>query len=249
MQFDEVDTHDEMLCAFISGLTDDRSVEKAWKRTVAFMKRSGAEFLNYSYGNTFNDIRYLTTLPPEWRERYREAGYARFDHLVTHCAKRLEPLMVDARKESENQRHPLQTRNMYREVLAQGFRSCITIPLRGHTGTALGAMNLIGSLSLLDLMSTIAGRLGTYVAAAWVAHERLQILLIHETTQRLGLSRQELKCLFWLSGGLRTDQIAERLEVSRPTVDFHFKKAREKLGAATREEALTIALRAGLIGP
>jgi PAS domain S-box-containing protein len=56
------------------------------------------------------------------------------------------------------------------------------------------------------------------------------------------LSPREREVLGLLARGLTGEQIAERLVLSPETVRTHIRNAREKLGASTRVEAVTIAL-------
>jgi len=64
-------------------------------------------------------------------------------------------------------------------------------------------------------------------------------------TEPKSLSRRERQCLTLLAQGLRTQRIAERIAISPATVEFHFKNARKKLGALTREQALAISVQNG----
>lgn len=61
------------------------------------------------------------------------------------------------------------------------------------------------------------------------------------------LSRRQRECLKLLAQGLRTQRIAERIAISPATVEFHFKNARKKLGALTREQALAISVQNGWV--
>lgn len=63
------------------------------------------------------------------------------------------------------------------------------------------------------------------------------------------LSPREREVLLWLAAGLRTAAIAHRMGIESVTVSLHLASARRKLGAKTREQALVIALRDGLIQP
>jgi|SoiMetStandDraft_5_1073268.scaffolds.fasta_scaffold166349_2 DNA-binding CsgD family transcriptional regulator len=63
------------------------------------------------------------------------------------------------------------------------------------------------------------------------------------------LTRREVECLEWLGRGLTCAAIARTLGITTVTVALHLRTARRKLGAATREQALVIALRRGLIDP
>ena len=63
------------------------------------------------------------------------------------------------------------------------------------------------------------------------------------------LTRREIECLEWLGRGLGYGAIAKTLDITVATVALHVRSARKKLGAATREQALVIALRHRLIDP
>ena len=65
----------------------------------------------------------------------------------------------------------------------------------------------------------------------------------------IALSPREKECLLWVAQGLRSKQIADKLGLRPVTVELHLKNARTKLRAATREQAIAIALLNGLISP
>ena len=61
------------------------------------------------------------------------------------------------------------------------------------------------------------------------------------------LTPRELEVLRMLAEGLGNRQIASRLGISDHTVKFHISSILDKLGAATRTEAVTMGIRAGMI--
>jgi DNA-binding CsgD family transcriptional regulator len=61
------------------------------------------------------------------------------------------------------------------------------------------------------------------------------------------LTPREREVLVWLATGLRTTRIADRMGIACVTVNKHLIASRRKLGARTREQALAIAIRDGLI--
>jgi len=74
--------------------------------------------------------------------------------------------------------------------------------------------------------------------------------IVSTLAQHLGeeaLTRREIEVLRALSGGGGNRDIAESLFISEETVKVHVKHIMEKLGAADRTEAVTIAVRRGVI--
>jgi DNA-binding NarL/FixJ family response regulator len=61
------------------------------------------------------------------------------------------------------------------------------------------------------------------------------------------LTVREVEILEMLAEGLSNRTIARRLAISTYTVKFHVASVLDKLGAATRTEAVTMGLRRGLI--
>jgi DNA-binding NarL/FixJ family response regulator len=62
------------------------------------------------------------------------------------------------------------------------------------------------------------------------------------------LTQRELEVLNLLAEGLQHEEIGRRLGISAETVRTHLRKACERLGAATRTQAVATAVRKGLIG-
>lgn len=62
-----------------------------------------------------------------------------------------------------------------------------------------------------------------------------------------GLSRQELTCLRYASGGLSNKLIGNEMHISAFTVKFHLRNALAKLGHSTRTGAVAYAIRNGII--
>jgi len=84
------------------------------------------------------------------------------------------------------------------------------------------------------LEATLAG--GSYLDPA-----------ISRTTSGGKLTQRELDVLGLLAEGLQHEEIGRRLGISSETVRTHLRKACDRLGAATRTQAVATALRMGLI--
>jgi DNA-binding response OmpR family regulator len=104
-------------------------------------------------------------------------------------------------------------------------------------GRQLGADDYVTKPIDFDLLDAIiAARL------AGVARNDLWPKLVE-------LNDREVETLTWAARGKTSSEIAQILELSKRTVDFHIDNAREKLGAATRTEAVLKAATGRLIEP
>lgn len=63
----------------------------------------------------------------------------------------------------------------------------------------------------------------------------------------LPVTSRERECLEGLAQGLTNAGIAKRLHIALPTVALHLANARRKLGARSREQAVALAVKLGLI--
>lgn len=83
--------------------------------------------------------------------------------------------------------------------------------------------------------------------AAWVRPEGMPSADAATYQIRPILNPREIEVLQWLSTGLQTGEIAWRMGIANVTVSKHLQSARRKLKARTREQALAIAIRDGLV--
>ena len=110
-----------------------------------------------------------------------------------------------------------------------------------------------GALSYL-LKNVTADELASAIRAAHagrptLAPEAAEVLIkaATESPEEDGLTRRELEILKLMVAGQSNPDIAEKLFVSRSTIKFHVSNILMKLGAATRTEAVAIALQRKLV--
>jgi two-component system, NarL family, response regulator LiaR len=105
---------------------------------------------------------------------------------------------------------------------------------------------LLKNVSSAELASAIRS---AHADKPVLAPEAAQALIQRATRQSPGqdLSAREREVLKLLTSGLSNRAIAERLIVSPSTVDYHVSNILGKLGAATRTEAVAIAMQHHLV--
>ena len=70
-----------------------------------------------------------------------------------------------------------------------------------------------------------------------------------QTDLDAAISPREFECLYWLSCGKASADISVLLKISEEAVDYHIAQICEKLGAATRSQAISKAIALNLINP
>ena len=126
-----------------------------------------------------------------------------------------------------------------------------------HDGLFTEALNagFSGYISKTEGVAHIATAVrAAHAGSTAISPEMLAIMLRAATKPRQNagsdaLSARELHVLRLLSGGLRTEAIAQRLSLSPNTVRNHVQSILEKLDAHSKLEAVTKAIRLGLVKP
>jgi LuxR family quorum-sensing transcriptional regulator LasR len=180
----------------------------------------------------------------KWLGKYTAEKMHHVDPAFTHCTSKSIPLIwspdiFSARGQKE----------MYEEACGHGLRSGVTLPIHG----ALGEMGI-----LCFVTDAKPGK-----CFQQEAHNRLPELsyfrdFIFETSLRFmkpaespekvpPITRCELECLKWCAAGKSSRAIAQILNCSVATVDFHFTNLRNKFNVSSRLQVVAKALLYGLI--
>jgi len=104
-------------------------------------------------------------------------------------------------------------------------------------GRRLGADDYVTKPIDFDLLATI-------ITARLAGVARTELW-----PKAVGLNDREVECLTWAARGKTSTEIAQILDLTKRTVDFHIDNARGKLGATTRTEAVIKAAAGRLIEP
>lgn len=173
------------------------------------------------------------------------------DPWMAHCARSETPdrLDTDAAAPSALLGHRSRLARLFRD---NGVRSAILIPCYGGTrtgGIVLYARSAEAAARLASPEGNAEARLVTALVAAHYRPDEDHSRSAGAYAFANPLSPREREALLWLSQGLQTSRIADRMGIREVTVGKHFATLRAKLGARTREQALAIAIRDRLIAP
>lgn len=237
------------LAEALEKVAEARSEAEVWKVLHDFVRESGFNCLHTWFGRGVDDARFLTTCPDWWPEWYMREEKWRVDHVAAHniFGRGIIPYGFDF--DRHNPSISESSLEMLRFLGGEvGVNSGLTFPVFECGGGRCGGVNLgiAGEVEDLDAMPT--SHVFEAVSLVTAGHDRIRSLS-GLSARRANLSAREKECLLWLTHGLKTKEIADRLSVSDATVNFHIANAKAKLGADTREQAVAKAIMAGIIIP
>jgi len=192
----------------------------------------------------------FTTLPRDWARRYDERSYIEVDPRVQMTYDQ-STMMIWSGEDFRGRSARLDA--FLDDAARVGVRSgaCFTT----HDARAQGVMVAFNSakprLSEPE-RAQVAARVGDLYAFGTYFHE----VFMREVVDRgqpsrlrgAALTQREVEVLKLVSRGLTVEDISSKLDISARTVRFHVDAARTKMGAANREEAVALAVKAGLFG-
>jgi DNA-binding NarL/FixJ family response regulator len=120
--------------------------------------------------------------------------------------------------------------------------SCVALALAqgaaGYLSKCVTALQLVEALEAVHRGETVTipipGQCAAHGPGDWPGRS-------------VGLSAREAEALAWVAGGLRNEQVGEKLHVSINTVKSNIRSAYRKIGVSTRSQAVVWALEHGFV--
>lgn len=240
---------DNTLADFHAALCDARDKDAAWSLLLEYTRSLGLEHVHTWFGTTPEDMTVATTCPDWWAPYYMQKQLWRHDVFWQHCMGGHGPMTYGVNAHGRNPAMPEESIGIINTLrhhidLACGFG----FPLFTPGGERIGGINLGISGTLEDLDKIPASHIMAAAMAATSAHTKSHAM-DNMGLASARLTMRERECLLWLSKGLRTKDISDKLNLSDHTVNFHINNAKARLGAETREQAVARAVVLGLIAP
>lgn len=182
----------------------------------------------------------LSHSPDGWIKNYWENKYMQEDPLV-HLAMRQSRPFQWRDLELTNKQLPAQSVAIMAARRERGMCDGVTFPLHGPNGSH-GILSLSGGqdseLELADL--PLLGILSSTIFC------KANQLLNQKASN---LSERERECLFWVSEGKTSWEVAKILGITERTVNFHLNSAIRKTGCRNRYQTIAHSISAGHLMP
>lgn len=222
------------------------NIDDVWQHMSRFSKDRG--FSKCSLTLASNSTRGLTSdllvtdLPNEFCDLYQDTGLVAQDPFLLFCCRTLSAKKVTTNDFSTFTGASPEHQAFLDFTADAGAKNGLGIPVRSMGLSPFGGW-LLTSTETNPVFDTLHADFLTEIHLAGVlAFEQLSALgpLVNSGTPVL--SKRERECLLWLSQGLRTALIAEKLSVSESAINLYVSNAKRKLDAKTREQAIARAI-------
>ncbi|EFO31299.1 ATP-dependent transcription regulator LuxR [Roseibium sp. TrichSKD4] len=223
----------------ISNETDLKSV---WAKACGYFSGHGFNSLIYADINSIGESLILSNAPTQWIEHYEASGYASCDPFFKYCCNTYGSLRTGSAYLSRYKYLQPKERQLILDASEAGLTAGFSSVFRTNGTNGCGGWNILSDAGSEHVDQVLQDREAEFHFLANFLHLRMKDVALHAHSSAPVLTRRELECLKWLSAGLRTAELADKLAISGPTVEFHIKNAREKLSAKTREQAVARAV-------
>lgn len=206
-------------------------------------------FTYYSYHpNSMHKLKYDYASPTYllWHKHYISEGYEDIDTTLDQVYQTSLPVFWDLKDQLKNATTPRE-KKMREDSIAYGVERGFSIPVHGpqEDFAILVITQMKGQTSLAD------PRFIQYelFSIAYYFYSYLQKLLFKKLTANntTVLNERELQCLMLLAKQYSTRAIADALNITERTVNFHIQRLNKKLGTKNKYQSVIKALNSGMI--
>lgn len=192
---------------------------------------------------------FQSTMPEAWHMQYAEERYDLVDPTMARLrSDNLLPL-ESGREWNEIGPSPNpELAPIYDDLAQSGWSHGAAIPIRWQLDRQLlkGGFGLASESGPAEFHSLWSEKEVELLLAVQIFHQ-FNYDCVPFRSDRPRLTARESDVLKFVAEGLRAKQIAARLSLSKPTIDFHIRNAKVKLGARSLMEAVSLAMRHKLI--
>lgn len=184
---------------------------------------------------------HLHNYPPRLWDEYLALKASPADPIASRCRNDVTPevWMIERHGFDPGLENPL-----YGAARKAGITGGVCVPIRDH-GILLGNLT-VATCTAISMDWLLDIRSHAMLLAAHL-HQACKRFISPPTTAMPQLSERELECLTWASRGKTSWEISRVLAISERTVIYHLQKAKGKLGAATRQQAVARSVALGLL--
>ena len=234
-----LDTEVRSFIAELSKLTDAQTLAGSFAALISKFK---CRFFVVSgipdYATSLQDLIVIHNLPQDWVAEYLDNNYIEKDPIARHCIESKDPFFW---REATGASATPEAAQIMTRAERYGLTHGVCFPIHNINGFEAGV-----SLSGFPAPPMRTEVRSLYLASIMTFNALRRIKADH-SLRIAEVSEREQEVLTWCALGKTSKEIAYILFVSENTVNAHIKSATHKLSANNKTEAITIAIRKGII--
>jgi LuxR family quorum sensing-dependent transcriptional regulator len=234
-----LDAEVRLFISNLSQIDDTRSFAVAFE---GILNKFGCSFFVISgipdQGTSLQELLVTHNLPQGWVNEYLDNNYILNDPIAQHCVEARDPFFWEEAIEATT---PVKAKYIMMRAERYGLKNGVCFPIHNINGFDVGV-----SLSGFPTRPKNTDIRSLYLASIMAFNTARRIKSDHSLRVQ-AVSAREREVLTWCALGKTSSEIAYILFVSENTVNVHVKNAICKLSARNKTEAVTIAVRMGLI--
>lgn len=222
-------------------MADAESLDYLNQMVAGYFSKQGIKSLAFTYYSqhtkTGSKLIYdwATAALRSWHQHYLAEGYADIDRTLEASEQTLLPCFWDVHEQlvlSKNKRE----KRIREESIEFGIDKGLSISVHGPAGDffVLVIHQRIEEKGLWDWEK----KQYDWLIIAQLYFHYLRQFLLNNRVKNSMLTKRERQCLQLTAQGLRIDNIAKALDISRRTVNFHIQNANKKLGVSNKYLAI-----------
>lgn len=189
-----------------------------------------------------------STVQANFVQHYLASQYVDIDPRVSYVMGEKASPMIWSSSLYESERGE----RLYAEAAAVGVRSGVVIPIALPSQRVMVTLNVDVDLNSASRRQEVNESLGRSVLLALALHDQGRVIALQ--SRRSGrmenpLTPRERECLYWVSRGKTSGEIATIISLSESTTNFHISNAVRKLNVTNRTQAVSRAVAERLIEP
>ncbi|KTD34555.1 LuxR family transcriptional regulator [Legionella israelensis] len=181
-----------------------------------------------------------------WHQHYLEEQYHNIDSTLTFVYDNHLPIYWNLRQQLAQASNAAE-RQMREDSIAFGADSGLSIPIHGpHNNFAILLLVQMKNEQCHFQLPSVQYE---FFVAAHHYYHYLQSHLLEETESQkfFNLTQREIQCLTLIARDYSVKQMAQHLELSERTVNFHIQKLNRKLGTKNKYQSLAKAIELQLL--
>ncbi|WP_042037088.1 LuxR family transcriptional regulator [Aeromonas popoffii] len=236
--------HAQDLIAQFETAADQRTIVSLLRELTA---RMGFDYFRLAliFPSTIQrpDVIIFNGCPQSWVDTYTASGFFAIDPIVK-CGMTQSTPILWADVVRDNESCDEQGRELMQLASEFGIRDGVTFPWHGANGH-VGLLSFITSTPLTKQQWLYAVPFLSWLSMH-IFEAVARVCLAGLSPQDV-LSLRELEVCQWAAEGKQVSDIAQILGITPRTVTFHLERIAEKLGASNKSQAISWALKQGLV--